>query len=110
MTKELGKIIAVYFGSGGYQDAQFGVWFKLGADGWGVGDGRGSWQGEPSSSAKWTMADKSKAQGEIMLWIEDLMRQAKVSDIAELKGIPIEVTFDSPYGKMLEWRILTEVL
>ncbi len=56
------------------------------------------------------MDDKSKAQAEIMLWIEDLMSTAKVSDINKLIGIPVEITFDRPYGKMESWRILTEVI
>lgn len=110
MKIELGKIMHVRFGSGGYQNSQFGIWFQLGNDVWGVGDGKGSWSGNPSSHDKWTIEDKIKQQGDIMIWIEELMKQAKVSEINKLIGIPIEITFDSPYGKMLSWRILTEVL
>ena len=95
---------------GGYKDAQFGIWFQLGNDGWGVGDGKGVWCGNPSEHAKWTLADKHKIMGEIMQYIEDLMADAKVSNVNDLKGIPVEITFDSPYGKMLSWRILKEVI
>lgn len=35
---KLGKINKVKFGSGGYDDAMFGVTFDLGGQGWGVGD------------------------------------------------------------------------
>jgi hypothetical protein len=36
------------------------------------------------------------------------LKDAKVNSVDELKGKPVEVTFD---GNMLkEWRILTEVL
>lgn len=110
MTTELGKITKVQFGMGGYQDAQFGIWFQLGNDGWGVGDGRGVWAGKPSSNAQWTLMDKEKMMGEIMAYIEDLMTKAKVSKLEDLKGVPIEITFDSPYGKIDSWRILTEVI
>ena len=110
MKIELGKITSVRFGMGGYQDAQFGIWFQLGGDGWGVGDGRGVWAGKPSDHAKWTIKDKQREMGVIMLYIETLLTEGKVSNISELKGIPVEITFDSPYGRMLSWRILKEVI
>ncbi len=110
MDKQLGKITSVRFGHGGYQDAQFGIWFQFGNDGWGCGSGKGVWQGGPSTGAKWTMADKEKTCAEIMLYIEDLMRQAKVADVKDLKGVPVELTFDKPFGTLESWRILTEVI
>lgn len=108
MKKELGKIRNVVLGLGGYQDAQIGIWFTFGGDGWGVSNGRGVWQGNPSSSAKWTMEDKLKSMGEIMLYIEGLLKEAKVSDVNDLIGIPVEITFEG--GKLDSWRILTEVI
>jgi hypothetical protein len=43
-----------------------------------------------------------------MRYVSKLLKDAKVSSVDELKGKPVEVTFD---GNMLkEWRILTEVL
>lgn len=110
MKIELGKINSVTFGYGGYQGALFGIWFTLGGSGWGVCDGKGNWQGSPSEYSKWTLEDKKESQGEIMLWIEELMTKAKVKDINKLVGIPVEMTFDSPFGKLVSWRILTEVL
>lgn len=108
MRKELGKISTVIFGKGGYQDAQFGIWLYFDMNGSGIGDGRGVWQGKPSASAKWTMADKEKAMGKIMLYVEDLMSKAKVSKVEDLKGIPVEVTIDG--SRFESFRILTEVL
>lgn len=110
MHKELGKILSVRLGSGGYQDAQFGIWFQFGNNGWGCGDGKGGGTGKPSDHAKWTIEDKIKQQGDIMIWIEEIMKQAKVGDINKLVGVPVEIIFDSPYGKMESWRILTEVI
>ena len=110
MHKELGKITSVRFGMGGYQDAQFGIWFTFGNDGWGVGSGEGVWSSKPSKCAKWTEADRLKLISEIALKINDWLIEAKVDSVEKLKGIPVEITFDSPHGKMLSWRILTEVL
>jgi hypothetical protein len=43
-----------------------------------------------------------------MRYLSKLLKEAKVSSVYKLKGIPVEVTFD---GNMLkEWRILKEVL
>jgi hypothetical protein len=43
-----------------------------------------------------------------MRYVSKLLKDAKVNSVDELKGKPVEVTFD---GNMLkEWRILTEVL
>ena len=40
--------------------------------------------------------------------ISKLLSQAKVSEIHELKGIPVEVEFEGMMMK--DWRILEEVL
>lgn len=104
----LGKIQSVKFGSGGYQNAQFGIWFTFGADGWGVSDGMGVWQGKPSDSAKWTEQDKKEKMFEIMEYIERLLKEAKVSEVHELEGVPVEIKWDGMALK--SWRILTEVI
>jgi len=105
---KLGKIQSVKFGSGGYDDAMFGISFTLGGDSWGVGDFKGQWSGDPIRGAEWTKEDRQERFGEIMVWIMELMATAKVNDITRLAGIPVEVTFDG--NTLKSWRILTEVL
>lgn len=111
IRKELGKIQGVYFGHGGYQDACLGISFTLGGEGWGVGDSRTAWDAnliKCSDHCKWTEGDRDQQYAEIMRYISDLLRDAKVSKVEDLKGIPVEVTFDVMTLK--EWRVLSEVL
>lgn len=111
MRKELGRIQKVWFGHGGYQDACIGINFTLGGDSWGVGDSRTAWDPqmiECSANAKWTEADRDKQLVEIMRYTSSLLADAKVHNVADLKGIPVEVTFDGMALK--SWRILKEVL
>lgn len=110
MKKELGRIEKVIFGSGGYQGAQFGIWFSFNCNSSCCGDGRGVWQGPPSSSAKWNIEDKKREMGAIMLYIEEIMSQAKVGRVEDLKGKPVQCTFDDSGNRLESWRILTEVL
>jgi len=42
--------------------------------------------------------------------LNDLCIKAKVSDVNELRGVPIRAYFDSPFGSLLRWEILEEVL
>lgn len=108
--KEIGKIQSVSFGHGGYQDAMIGISFTLGSDkaGWGVGDFWGYWSMEPDKYTKWTKKDQVKILGETVLRINQLLSDAKVSDINKLQGIPVEVEFES--NTLKSWRILTEVI
>jgi hypothetical protein len=46
--------------------------------------------------------------GETMKRVENLLREAKVSELHDLVGKPIEVTFENLV--LTSWRILTEVL
>lgn len=105
---ELGKIKSISVGMGGYQEAMFGVWLTLGGEGWGVGDGKGFWSFEPSDGAKWSREDRLDEWGKIMEWANNLCITAKVENVSDLKGVPVEVVFD---GMRLDsWRILSEVL
>jgi len=108
IEKKLGKINRVKFGSGGYDDAMFGITFELGGQDWGVGDFWGTWTGDPSSYAKWTKEDQLRIRGETMGRIIDLMQKAKVNDLNRLQGVPVEITFESMTLK--SWRVLEEVL
>lgn len=111
MEKRLGKIQSVKFGIGGYQDCQLGVHFTLGDGTWGVGDSKSVWDPERiecTKNTKWTEEDRNKSMNEIMRYLSSLLKESKVESVDQLKGKPIEATFDGNVLK--EWRILTEVL
>lgn len=108
--KRIGKIRRVSFGKGGYQDACIGVTFDLGSDkeSWGVGDFWGAWSIKRSEYCKWTEEDRIKQLGEMVMRINGILHDAKVTKLEQLAGVPIEATFDDRMLK--EWRILTEVI
>lgn len=113
--KKIGKIKSIQFGIGGYQDAMLGLHVTLGGDGWGVGHSDCTWDAElvkVGSHTKWTDRDRDKTYADIMRRVSKLLKDAKVSHVEQLKGVPVEVTFDrAGLGATLtEWRILTEVL
>lgn len=108
--KELGKISSIRFGMGGYQDAQFGIWISFEMRGSGCATGEGFWISEWSEHCKWTNESRIKYFGDLVMKISKWCSDAKVNSVDKLKGIPVELTFDSPYGKLTDWRILTEVL
>jgi hypothetical protein len=111
MEKKLGKIERVSFGYGGYQECMLGISVTLSNGSWGVGDFKGNWDAElikHTEHTKWTEEDRDKGYSDTMRFLSKLLKEAKVSSVDQLKGVPVEVTFD---GMMLkEWRILTEVL
>jgi hypothetical protein len=107
VRKELGKIKSARFGYGGYQECQFGLSVDMGGEGWGVGNFKGFWA-TSSEGTKWTESDRSNAYAETMRFLKDLLDDAEVTSVDQLKGKPVEVEFD---GNMLkDWRILKEVL
>lgn len=108
--KHIGKIKSVRFGHGGYQDAMIGISFDLGSDkeSWGVHDFWGMWATTRHSTCQWTEEDRTRQLGEMVMRINALLADAKVHDIADLAGIPVEVTFDGNILK--EWRVLTEAI
>ena len=115
MTTEtkLGKIKSMQLGYGGYQDAQLGFSFQLGGgDGWGIcTQFYGAWADGPSSGAKWTKEDQTKALGEAFLTLRELMDDAGVKDARDLVGKPVEVEIGGDgIGTLQSWRILKEVL
>lgn len=108
MEKTLGKITGISVGFGGYDDAMFGVSVSLGSGCWGVNDFKGTWGHDPDKHAKWTKAQQIRHFGETMKWLHNIMKQANVMRVADLKGVPVEITTEN---NMLEsWRILTEVI
>lgn len=108
LEARLGKISACRFGSGGYQDACIGVSFTLSGGAWGVGDFWGAWAIKRSDYCKWTEEDRVRQLGEMVMRLNALLQDAKVTHVGELVGVPVEVTFD---GMTLQsWRVLKEVL
>lgn len=111
MDKKLGKLKSVEFGLGGYQEACIGINVQIDFDGSGVGDSKTAWDAnliECTSHCKWTEEDRSAQYAEIVRYISGLLADAKVSNVSQLIGKPVEVTMDGMQLK--SWRILKEVL
>ena len=85
-----------------------GISFTLGGQNWGTGDFWGQWASKVTEQVEWTEESRRQKLGETVMRINQLLIDAKVSHIAELKDVPIEVTFDNQ--RLLSWRVLTEVL
>ena len=111
--KELMKISSVSFGTGGYQDCQFGLSVDFASKG-GTCCGDfvcGGWNYKsitPDKYSKWTEKDREKDMAKMCKMVSDILSGAKVRDISELKGKPVEVTFESM--SLVSWRILEEVI
>ena len=112
MEKQLGKITNVRFGRGGYQDVQFGLSLTFEGKSWGCGTIiTGGWAYghlSPDKHTKWTEEDRTKSMAEMCQKIDKVLGDAGVDDVAKLKNMPVEVTFDG--NTMKDWRILKEVL
>lgn len=111
METKLGKIQKARFGFGGYQDVQIGLWLVIGGDGWGTHRGiEGGWSLhiKHSEHCKWTGSNRDEGYARMCREIQEVMLKAKVEEVNQLVGKPVEVVFD---GMILKsWRILTEVL
>lgn len=112
MEKRIGKIRSAEFGFGGYQECMLGLSVDLESTkgSWGVGDFKGFWgpQIKVSPGTKWTEETRSQHYAETMRFVGDLLKTAKVESVSDLKGIPVEVTFDR--NALKSWRILEEAL
>jgi len=109
--KRLGKLGDVKFGLGGYQDSMIGLHVAIDMKGSGVGDSKSAWDCNRvvwNERCKWTEENRSEQYDEIMRYLSDLLYAAKVDTIDQLKGIPVEVTFEGTLLK--EWRVLEEVI
>ena len=96
MRKELGKIKSAKFG---FNDWEYGIHFDLGGEGWGVFM---AWGYSPAYEGH------SVTGPTILKRIQNILKDAKVETVDELKGIPVECEFD---GNLLKsFRVLTEVL
>ena len=107
IRKQFGKIASIRLGSGGYDDAMFGVTVIMSFDGTGCQDFKGSWQ-TYSHGAQYSKEQWEDSHHETYDWLRELMRQAKVDDFTKLAGAPIEAEFNGL--KLSSWRILSEVL
>lgn len=111
MEKRLGKIESVKFGLGGYQDCMLGLSVTLSNGSWGVNDSRCEWDSElikHTEHTQWTEENRDKNYANIMRYLSKLLSEAKVQTVDQLKGKPVECTFEG--NTLKEWRILTEVL
>lgn len=111
-TKELGKIKSVKFGLVGYKEAGLGINFSLGGESWGINDCKSAWDYNIincDSHCKWTEEDRTAQYIDMIKFISNLLKDAKVDSIDKLVGIPIEATFIN-YNTLQSWRILKEVL
>lgn len=113
IEKRLGRIASVRFGFGGYGDAEFGLslTFQSKSDSWGVStfiSGGWSERVEVTEYTKWSEEDRTKKRVNMVKKIDRTLKEAKVTNIADLKGKPVEVTFKD--STLSYWRILEEVL
>lgn len=108
--KFLGKIESVRLGNGGYQDAMFGLSLEFKFDkSYGIGTFKGAWGlGIDCKNTHWTEVDRDREFAATMRLMAQTMQDAKVDELAELKGVPVEVTIER--GSLKSWRVLTEVL
>jgi len=103
----LGKIARVEFGK---RESSIGIWFEL-SGAWSVEADYSCWDPAeitPGENHKWNEDDRSVELAEIMYKISELMHKAKVENVNDLLGIPVEYT--SKNGVLDTWRILEEVI
>ncbi len=106
--KHLGKISHIEMGIGGHNEDMFGITFSLEWEGSGTQDFWGTWSLKRPEYAKWTEEERIRLLGEMCMRVVKLLQDAKKYNIADLRGIPIEITTE---GNILRsWRVLTEVL
>lgn len=108
METKLGRIKKARFGWGGYQDMMLGITYDLGGDGWGVADHSGNWGMERSERSQWTEESRLVGLGKTCMNVGTILTAAKKTNVEDLAGTPVEVTFDG--NKLVSWRVLTEVL
>jgi hypothetical protein len=107
--KRLGKISRAKFGMVGYQECEFGLALTFEMPSSGVGTCiSGGWASTPTEHTKWTLSDQTESLARMCREVIETMNEAKVAEVRDLEGIPVELEFDGLTLK--DWRILTEVL
>jgi len=113
-TVRYGKISNVYFGLCGYGDLWLGLHVVLSSDmpgsAWNVENSIGFPdfnRSEHTDSCDWTEALRLEWCVNTARTISNILNEAKVSSVDQLKGVPVRAIFD---GNMLkQWEILREV-
>ena len=111
LRKELGKIVDVKLGTGGYQGAMFGLTVHIETKSGAAFCFSGYWANRPKD-AEWTKEFQNEKFLGVILKIKNLMLDAKLSDFKDLKGVPVEVVWDSGQNPptLESFRILKEVI
>lgn len=116
MSEQLAKIERVTFGVSGYQEAMIGLHLQFSFPGGGVCSDKSCWDPELvecSNHANWTEEERGKQLEQVMRFLSETLKKAKVKSVTDLQGIPVALTFDGEgfAGSTLKsWRILEEVL
>ena len=106
--KHLGKITNAEFGLQRDYPFMFGLQLEFSFDGSCVGDG-GMYTINIYSGCKWDSAEqKAEAVEKCIIDTVDVLKDAKVNNVSQLKDKPVEVELDGNLFK--SFRILTEVL
>ena len=108
MEKLLGKIDMVKFG---IHENCLGLYLVFLAQGIGVSTciyGGVSTDIKIDENTKWTEEDRNAANAKLLRKLNDLMCEAKVTDVYKLQGKPVELTVED--RQLKSFRILTEVL
>ena len=109
--KVLMKITHAKFGLGGYQEAQLGLHLSFLGNTTGVSKSYAYWDYESiecSERCKWSENDRTKSLADALRKLSRLLKDAKVSSVDKLVGVPVEITLDGT--TFSDFRILTEVL
>lgn len=104
-SKYLGHIKSANLGHDG--DGRFGLSIEFACDGYGSQTFVGGWATRPEHAA-WTIEDQMASYAQAMVLVRDTLTSAKRRTVDQLRGIPVEVTFDN--GMLKAWRVLTEVI
>lgn len=103
MEKVLGKITKVSFGIGGNQDVCIGLHLTIDTTKGTVNTSISTWDPEmvkcDTKHTHWTEKERNSNLSDILRYVSKLLNEAKVKDVSNLKGVPVEVTFD---GNMLK--------
>lgn len=107
--KILGKIQRAEIGTDYDYPFLFGLKldFSLEGGSMGIGD-RSRYTVNLSKECKWEQCERQQAITELVEHIYDILNAAKVRNVSDLVGIPVEVTIENNTFK--DFRILTEVL
>lgn len=104
-NKRLGKIESAYIGTVHDQPFMFGLILSFSSDIWTVGSSHVmNMEGECEEA-------KRNACEKIMKEVYNLLKQAKVTTVGDLVGIPVEIEYQGTHNNVFKsFRILKEVL